>query len=265
MRRRAITLIELLVVIAILAILVAILVPVFIGVIESSRRAKCTSNLKNIGKGVHESAADNGQAIPGFDSATTQWRRIGHYNNTPTSLNMDDGTRPLFMLMYIPSGATAKAVNYAAPAAFVCPSVTTAKPDPIGYSTQVGFTSPFNISYSVQHQIRVSVTGRLTLTGVPQRPICADKNPLMFYGGGTSTAGGTTFYGMDPTTAAHTANSVNHKSVGQNVLLLDASVSWRTTPVIPGGTDNMWDPRGQVSALVGSELPVDADDVFLVP
>ena len=47
--RRAFTLIELLVVIAIIAILAAILFPVFAQARDKARQATCTSNLKQIG------------------------------------------------------------------------------------------------------------------------------------------------------------------------------------------------------------------------
>ena len=49
MRRRAFTLIELLVMIEIIAILAAILFPVFAQAREKARSAQCLSNLKQIG------------------------------------------------------------------------------------------------------------------------------------------------------------------------------------------------------------------------
>jgi prepilin-type N-terminal cleavage/methylation domain-containing protein len=51
--RKAFTLIELLVVIAIIAILAAILFPVFARARENARRASCMSNLKQIALGRH--------------------------------------------------------------------------------------------------------------------------------------------------------------------------------------------------------------------
>lgn len=58
------TLIELLVVIAIIAILAAILFPVFARARENARRASCQSNLKQIGLGILQYAQDYDEKLP---------------------------------------------------------------------------------------------------------------------------------------------------------------------------------------------------------
>ena len=64
MRRAGFTLIELLVVIAIIAILAAILFPVFARAREKARQTTCTSNLKQIGLAVHMYAQDYDGLLP---------------------------------------------------------------------------------------------------------------------------------------------------------------------------------------------------------
>lgn len=61
---RAFTLIELLVVIAIIAILAAILFPVFGRARENARRSSCQSNLKQIGLGIVQYAQDYDETMP---------------------------------------------------------------------------------------------------------------------------------------------------------------------------------------------------------
>ena len=66
-QKRGFTLIELLVVIAIIAILAAILFPVFARARENARRASCQSNLKQMGLGIMQYAQDYDESLPYAD------------------------------------------------------------------------------------------------------------------------------------------------------------------------------------------------------
>ncbi len=86
--RPAFTLIELLVAIAIIAILAAILFPVFARAREQARKASCASNLRQIGLGALQYAQDYDERLPLFSLSSTSYRGFGGYG-----ANGDDGVR----------------------------------------------------------------------------------------------------------------------------------------------------------------------------
>ena len=81
-RQRAFTLIELLVVIAIIAILAAILFPVFAQAREKARTASCSSNLRQLGLGFRMYTSDYDERYPfgGWQPAGTGGQNIGTWD-----------------------------------------------------------------------------------------------------------------------------------------------------------------------------------------
>lgn len=88
-RQHAFTLIELLVVIAIIAILAAILFPVFAQAKEAAKKSACLSNTRQIGIGIMLYANDSDDFYPGND----QWIP------SPTNTNPSDPRAPYDMLI----------------------------------------------------------------------------------------------------------------------------------------------------------------------
>ena len=88
MKRRGFTLIELLVVIAIIAILAAILFPVFARAREKARQASCSSNQKQIALGILMYAQDYDEAFPGFyyKAVVADWATL----HDPSIVNLDN-------------------------------------------------------------------------------------------------------------------------------------------------------------------------------
>ncbi len=101
-RKQAFTLIELLVVIAIIAILSAILSPVFATAREKARQTTCASNLKQIGIGVAQYVQDFDEAYPlyygngtrGWDFILLSYINVGL--NASNGLNNKDLTDAVF-------------------------------------------------------------------------------------------------------------------------------------------------------------------------
>ncbi len=134
MKRRAFTLIELLVVIAIIAILAAILFPVFAKAREKARQSSCASNLKQLGIGLLSYAQDYDELFIGANNAPCTYALPN--GATSTSTNM------LWMYQIYPYIKNAQMYN--------CPSNTNIL-DPGAYDSSLGYgfhgtASGFNLA-----------------------------------------------------------------------------------------------------------------------
>ena len=239
------TLIELLVVIAIIALLAAILFPVFARARENARRATCQSNMKQLGLGILQYVQDNDERFPA-------WARS---LNNPLG-NSSDIWWSMQILPYVKSTQV-----------YVCPSNTTQTYDTGANNNHISndYTPNFyaDISTGNVGAIRgngngYGVFGDTGSTGILSSVIASSANTISL----CEQAHGDVFLppsGYDlSSTAYHLFNS--HLQTG-NYLFADGHVKalkpFNTIP--PAAPTNMWMnngssdlPSGLTSALTYS-------------
>jgi len=167
------TLIELLVVVSIIAILAAILFPVFARARENARRTSCLSNLKQIGLGMMQYVQDNDERYPtyfyGSDAGSTAGPDAAHGGNwyPSTSVNW------YWQNMIFPY---VKSVQV-----FICPSSPLAK---AAYKVPTGIYGPYATQYGANGvssgaQIGPIVNGKWGASGLHSSALAAPSKTYM--------------------------------------------------------------------------------------
>ncbi|MEA3400246.1 MAG: DUF1559 domain-containing protein [Armatimonadota bacterium] len=147
--RRGFTLIELLVVIAIIAILAAILFPVFARAREKARQASCLSNVKQLALGVMMYAQDYDETFPCWARWYPSRYNAGDGFADP-SVNTSPQSPPLAIYPYVKNLAV-----------YVCPSGAAAPSGGYGtYNTYWKFPGPASRGYG----FRDAIFGRAVTT-----------------------------------------------------------------------------------------------------
>ncbi len=212
--RKGFTLIELLVVIAIIAILAAILFPVFAKAREKARQSTCASNLKQLGLAYTSYAQDYDEIIPGnqfnLDAADTTSKYV-----------MKCGTRIQFWPQYLEPYIKSTGV-------YECPS---------GLSAACGSLPNTPRSYAVNVTL-VGCCGTsggqkmANITKPSETVLMADAGVHFLFGDGGSSYG---WYTGTPHVDAPSGSPTwgdtwkwiaNRHSDGANVLWVDGHVKW---------------------------------------
>jgi len=235
-RVHAFTLIELLVVIAIIAILAAILFPVFQKVRENARRTSCLSNEKQLGLAITQYTQDADEMFP-CGTATD-----GNGNASPTAPDGKGWAGQIYT--YVKSTG-----------AYKCPddntqSSGTAAPVSYGYNRNLtpgyngvmGATSLARLAAPANTVLLYEFTGSVALLGVANQTDTTSAVGEGGDGGGDGYKDGAGRYNMGnigspPSTGNGSLQATGLHTDGANYLLADGHAKWfRPASVSPGNT-----------------------------
>jgi prepilin-type N-terminal cleavage/methylation domain-containing protein/prepilin-type processing-associated H-X9-DG protein len=257
-RRRAhrgFTLIELLVVIAIIAILAAILFPVFARARENARRASCMSNLKQIGLGVMQYVQDYDEKYPGpmyaskYFTGPATWELATKGDGTPggtyTTLGPNEEPRNHYKTWADSIFPYVKSVQV-----FKCPSAHV-DPDALSYSYSGGIGGTYLSDYANDG------SGRDVVQGIASAQIRRPSEIVMFLDANHTSWGPRIWPqivsisqgwldGTFPGVGDYVSARVMVHLDGANVCYADGHVKWhgKMQPIFKGtGNRDGWDNR----------------------
>jgi prepilin-type N-terminal cleavage/methylation domain-containing protein/prepilin-type processing-associated H-X9-DG protein len=247
------TLIELLVVIAIIAILAAILFPVFAQAREKARAASCLSNLKQIGLGLMMYAQDYDEVL------------AGNHQGTPGNIQGDQGSAGVTDIGFMDTDPTKVSRNWNRDLQpylkntqiYICPDAIPRSTGPGGATT--GFretTNPLGANGSYKLNGLIS-TKPLAVIPFPASIIFADEYIFYSrasqvrpcYSGANDASGRQLFYQFN-----HMYYVVEHFG-GGNQLFCDGHAKWKKKNAI-----KFKDYGADTSGLANPEQTFAADD-----
>jgi prepilin-type N-terminal cleavage/methylation domain-containing protein/prepilin-type processing-associated H-X9-DG protein len=217
LRNRGFTLIELLVVIAIIALLAAILFPVFARARENARRASCQSNLKQLGIGIAQYVQDYDEIYPlVYRTVSGSNQRAWSFDIQPYVKSTQVFTCPSFSTAVMPDASTA-ASTYVA-------SVTVSPSGGYGMNWPLFPSDDVFATHPLVKMSRIQRSAELVLIGETRQSATATTGDLAVYNPTINTYGnGTTLY--------NTGTRDSHLE-GLNLAFADGHVKWMKKEVV---------------------------------
>lgn len=231
------TLIELLVVIAIIAILAAILFPVFATAREKARQTSCSSNMKQIGLAMLQYAQDYDDNWPysfGAGQFGVGWSgRVYPYVKSATAFTCpDDTTQAITANYYVCSYGFNRNLGYGSPLSkFTAPAVTVMLAEVNG--VEAALTDPLEI-HNVTTGYPYSASGDGEFFRAGSQPNGRTPGYVTGYFGNCGNT-------MNTTTAMLNTQGIH--SNGANFSLADGHVKWLTAARVSGGSAQNFNPN----------------------
>lgn len=233
---------EIFAVAAMVVLAVGIGVPSMLQMRDRAQRTLCSANLGQIGQAMQAYATAFNDSLPfaGWNPRMA-WQPTGE-----PGVETAPNRRHLFPLVR----QQQTLANL-----LVCP----ASKDVPMVASQIPFRNDFiearNVSYAVQNMAGVRPSLK---SSDPSLPIMSDDNPL--FDGSTPLLNFVNQLGWRD---ASQTNSRAHGGAGENVLSLDGSVRWSTTPNVGVNSDNIWTLE-HVEHYTGHEGPQTTTDSHLI-
>ena len=210
-RKAGFTLIELLVVIAIIAILAAILFPVFARARENARRTSCLSNLKQWGLAVMQYTQDYDETLP------------GHYK--------DPNPWTVFMQPYVRSTQI-----------YTCPSGT---PYSDAFFPSYGYNSVYLGGYSTVTLAAINTASETVMMGDTWAHLAPPNENLGYYNlyppSQSQFSGKQWWLKTQDTSMAYVGSLTQQHFDGANIVYVDGHAKWSKLPGPVTQNDTLWD------------------------
>ncbi|MCC7292107.1 MAG: hypothetical protein IT449_08625 [Phycisphaerales bacterium] len=240
---------DLLAVAACIGLFLGVLIPTMQRLHSHARRVQCVGNLESISQALSAYGREFGGALP---HAGTLMGASWLYAPPGGAPHLSNSRHPYLLVGfgYLPQESKFRCPSSAAPIGDeshgLSGATDPARPAPA--SPRDDFLDPASCSYDSLNMAGAAPN----LFDAPQQAYMSDANPLFVSGVFRES--------VNP----NSTNSPLHDAgTGQNVLQLDGSVNWLTSP-FRTRRDNLW-LAGDLHRYTGTEAQSDADDAFLVP
>ncbi|MBN2590164.1 MAG: prepilin-type N-terminal cleavage/methylation domain-containing protein [Sedimentisphaerales bacterium] len=279
MKKKGFTLVELLVVIAIIALLMGILMPALARVRQIAFRMVCGTNLSGLGKAMLIYANDYQDELPRAGGRNAKWNPVIEKfaaNNPLEAYNGKASITSSFYLLVKYAEVTTKS--------FICKGdsgVTAYEPEdnaidvielwdfgekPIEHCSY-SYHMPYHSSNSLSKKLP---TYPLSTSSEPGMAVAADPNPWLDTAAAKTETDFTDFNPDGAKDLKQLGNSINHQDEGQNVLFLDAHVTFENSSACGINEDNIFtravsdiDRKKGLYSKSGDQTPFSRSDNFL--